>query len=794
MAKRYLEGNAYPEVYRDDVDHWQDGEYTVYRTTQWSAPGCHCGCGVLAYVDRDGKLAKVEGDPRNGFNRGALCMRCLDMVEAVYAPERLKYPMKRAREDRGKDTWERITWDEAYDLIEEKVRYFQETYGNGSIMVMQGTGRNCTSMCAPSLSYVGFQTPSNCGGFLSGDSCYSPRASVMALMAGCFTLADMSQAFADRFDAEDWHLPACILQWGCDAIRSNPDGFLGHWMVECLKRGSKLVIVDPRLTWMAAKADVWLDLRPGTDGALAMAMCNIIDKEDLVDHDFIDRWSYGYKDFIAACREMSPQAAAEICCLDVEKIYAAARLVGTSHPTALQWGLKLDQQVDATPASQAIEGMIAMTGNIDVPGGCLLMVDHAYHLQLSTFNNNKYVPESEKQNILGQQRFPMRNTGANGNMGHSDTALECIESDGKLNDLGKDFPIKMLVFYGHNPIANMAAEAPRVYEALEHTEFNINMNVVMTPSIMAACELVLPIAMGVERNSMRAWWWPLRSIRQCADTYYEAKTDEQFCAELINRLNPDSPIPPNDIDWLNMMLANSDYGKMGKTWEDLREEVISWPEWHYKKYETGEVRYDGKPGFNTPTGLFEFTPVMFPSYGLPLGPYYEEPRESPVSTPELAKEYPIILMTGRRSWEFFHSEHRGMQTMREFHPDPICEISPETAEEYGFIDGDWIWIENHRGRCRQRVRITPMVKPGMVMAEHGWWFPESDPENLFDVFDSNINNLTTACAVGKSGYGAPYNGLLCRLYKCTDENSEVLPTEQVTKRGGWQYERNHIYR
>ena len=92
------------------------------------------------------------------------------------------------------------------------------------------------------------------------------------------------------------------------------------------------------------------------------------------------------------------------------------------------------------------------------------------------------------------------------------------------------------------------------------------------------------------------------------------------------------------------------------------------------------------------------------------------------------------------------------------------------------------------------MKITSRVQPGMIMAEHGWWFPEGDPENLFGVFDSNINNLTTQCAVGASGYGAPYNGLLCKIYKCTEENSAVLPTEQVTKLGGWEYERNHIYK
>ena len=677
MVKAYLEGNQYnPDIYRSDLDHWQDGDYTVYRTTQWTAPGCHDGCGILAYVDKDGKLAKVEGDPNNGYSRGALCMRCLDLVEAMYDKDRLKYPMKRARENRGKDKWERISWDEAFDLIEEKVRYFQKTYGTGSIVVQQGTGRNTTFFHSTALCYVGFNSPSDTGGFLSGSSCYGPRASVMALMAGCFMISDMSQTHPDRFDSPEYVVPECILIWGNDGIVSNPDGFLGHWMIEAMKRGSELVVIDPRLTWMASKAKLWLPLRPATDAALAMAIANVIDAEGLIDEDFIDRWTYGYEIFIEGCRQMTPAKAAEICWVDEDDIVAAARFIGSAKPMSLQWGLKLDQQVTSTPTSQTIMGIVAMTGNVDVPGGSLLMVDHAYNLALSTGSNWRFIPDDQKNLILGTNIFPMHKQGDVGNMAQEDVVLEALESDGKINDVGRDFPLKMFVLYSTNPITNMATEAPRIYDAMvNHSEFNVDINYVLTPSAMAYCELVLPIAMGPERNSLRAWWWPLRVIRKTSDRYYECKTDEELVAELCNRLNPESPIPNNDISWMNQILSESN---TDLTFEELTHQVISWPEWHYRKYETGEVRYDGQPGFNTYTGRFEFSPVLFESFGLPKAPYYEEPRESPYSTPDLAEKYPLILMTGRRSWEFFHSEHRNLATMREFHPNPVCEISPSS--------------------------------------------------------------------------------------------------------------------
>ena len=790
MALTYLKGNAYdPEVYPENLDHWQDGDYTVYRSTHWSAPGCHDGCGVLLYV-KDGKLEKVEGDPQNDYSRGCLCMRCLDMPEAVYAKDRLKYPMKRRFEDRGKNTWERISWDECYDLIEEKTRYYQREFSPASIAVLTGTGRNSSMFQQPTLTYHAFQSPSSYGSFLSGDACYSPRGSIMALTAGCFLLSDMSQTHKDRYDSPNWRVPECILLWGNDPLRSNGDGYLGHWMVEAMKRGSELVVVDPRLNWLASKAKYWLRLRPGTDAALAMAIAGVIAEEGLIDKEFIDLWTYGYTEFAEACMQMTPEKAAEICWVDAEDIRAAARFIGNAKPMAMQWGLKCDQNVSGTPLGLTLLGIVGMTGNVDVPGGSLLSVDHAFNLGTRYWYATKDIIPGYENHILGSKRFPMRNTGKNGNMGHCDCFLESLESDGEISDLDVKIQFKMLVFYATNPITCMGAEAPRIHDALvNHTEFNIAIDLVMTPTAMACCELVIPVAMSCERNSIRAWWWPLRAIRAASDRYYDVRSDEELITSLTNRLNPNTIIPDTDIGLLDWVLeqTNVDFDFKG-----LVERVIVWPEWHYKKYEKGEVRYDGKPGFNTPTGRYEFTPVMLKQFGLPQVPYYEEPPESPVSRPDLAEKYPLILMTGRRSWEFFHSEHRNMATMREFHPDPLVEIAPELAEEMGLLEGDWVWIENHRGRCRERVTITPGLYPGWVMAEHAWWFPEADPENLYNNFDSNINNLTSQCTVGKSGYGSPYSGLLCKIYKCTEENSTILPTQQVLEFGGWDYERNHL--
>ena len=158
-----------PELYKKDF-HWKEGEYDVYRVCHWSAPGCHNSCGILLYV-KDGKLERVEGDPNQPYNRGRLCMRCLNLPEACNETwDRLKWPVKRVGE-RGENKWERISWDEAYDIIVENVRKIQKEYGPEAICGMIGTGRNVCWQ-NPLICYAGFGSPNMSFGFLSGDCCH----------------------------------------------------------------------------------------------------------------------------------------------------------------------------------------------------------------------------------------------------------------------------------------------------------------------------------------------------------------------------------------------------------------------------------------------------------------------------------------------------------------------------------------------------------------------------------------------------------------------------------------------
>ena len=771
--KPLMPEDANGDVYKDEWQY-QDGEYTVIRTSQWSGPGCHNSCGVLLYM-KDGKVERVEGDPKNPYNNGRLCMRCLTQSEAIYHPERLKWPLKRVGE-RGENKWERISWDEAYDIIEEKVKTIWEEHGPESIVAMEGTGRNVIWQ-VPYLCHAGFKSPNFCLSFLSGSACYLPRSAAGSVQLGEQKILDASQMHPLRYNREEYTRPDVILIWGNNPIRCNADGFFGHWIVDLMKLGSKLIVVDPSLTWLASKADIWLRVRPGTDSALCMAFCNVIIEEDLYDHEFVEKWCYGFDKFREGVAEIPPEVASEICWVPAEKIRKAARMYATAPRAGIQWGLAIDQQPSGIAAAQGITSLSAITGNLDKPGGDFIP-RWAYAISGQYTHGLEEIDAAVWEKRLGANLSALYTFGSA--VAQEDSVLHAIET-------GAPYPIDMLWIQAANPIACMGAEAGRVYNAMKKVPFITVVDLFMTPTAAAFADLVLPAAMSCERNSIRAWWQPLRSISKVHE-YYECKSDEQIVIDVGKRLNPEVfDRYEQDIDYLNFTLREN--GVYPGTFEDLQESVFDYWDWdfEYEKYEKGMLRYDGLPGFPTPTGLFELSCCIFESFDYDSVPYHVEPRESPISSPELFEKYPLIMTTGQRSWEFFHSEHRQLPTAREFHPYPCVDIHPDAAKKYGIEEGRWIWIENQRGRFKQIAKFNPTLDPRVIRAEHGWWYPELSGEApiLYGVFDSNPNNCTAQFHNGPTGYSAPYKCTLAKVYPVKDDGSEILPTKQITELGGF---------
>ena len=746
----------------------EDG-LTVTRGCAWSPPGCHpTGCGIKTYVNSNGELVRVEGDENHPITNGRLCVRCLTIRDYVYNPDRVLYPMKRAREDRGKNKWERITWDEAYDTIAEKVKYFKDKYGAESILVMGGTGREGGPML-PAYAHACLGTPNACY-TQSGYSCYIPRvAGTTYVMGATYPEMDYAGGLPGRYDDPMFKLPELIVFWGKEPLPSNGDGLFGHAAIDMMRRGSKLMSVDPRVNWVSTRADWHLRLRPGTDAALGMAMLNVIIEEDLYDHDFVEKWCYGFEQLAERVKEMPAEKAAEICGLDANQIREAARVYAAAKPAQIAWGLAIDQKSNGVQAGHCIMALEAITGNIDVPGGQLIG-DVNDGLELG-FGWNNLGPELQSK-ILGIKEYPAY-VGLVLNA-QCDMVLDALEA----GDDAKYYPFKMGVFEDTNFLAGTCAAQPkRWHDAMvKNLEWCFGIDVWMTPTIQATCEIFLPLSSTVEHDTVVYTHYGASPIMAGAVnksiTVGDCKGDCEIFYELGLRC-----MPINFEKYKDYYDFLADYRLAYKrTFEELREEVVHQKTemCGYYKYESGRLRPDGMPGFNTPTGRVELYSTMFRQFGEDPLPYYEEPQFSPVSTPEKMEEYPFVLTTGARTYCYFHSEGKQIPYLREMNPDPLIEINPEDALKYGIADGQWVEVASPFGKCVLKAKVSQIVKPGVVHAQHGFWFPEKDPEepSLYEVWRSNINALLPHFMVGKLGFGAPFKCLICSV-KPVSENYDT---------------------
>jgi anaerobic selenocysteine-containing dehydrogenase len=731
---------------------WREDGLHVVRSIARTGPGCHEGCGVLLYV-KAGKLVKVEGDPEFPHNQGRLCPRCLALPQVIYHPDRLRYPMKRAGK-RGEGKWERITWEEAYKTICRRFDDIKRALGPESVIFCQGTGRDIGPYISR-LAYS-FGSPNKVTfGPLDGHACYAPKVTALAATTGAFEVADCAQFVSDRYENPRWKIPKCIILWGNNPLASNPDGFLGHWIIECMKRGSEIIVVDPRRIWLATRAKIWLQIRPGTDGALALGMLNVVINEGLYDDLFVREWTYGFEELKERVQDYPPEKVAEITWIPKQKIIEAARTYAKAKPAAIQWGVSIDQCKECIPTIHAIMDLWAITGNMDVPGGNVIK-SRNFDLDAEINKDLQEIIKDQKDKKIGTGKYPLLD----------DWYMPAVGSEVIEQMLsGSPYPIKAAWIQTTNTFACGAANARRVYEAFRKLDFVVVVDLFMTPTAMAFADIVLPAATYAERDGIAVTGGNqifIGTINKAIEPVGECKSDMEINLELGRRLNPEVWPWNNVKDMFSVMLKPTGMG-----FEELRETGFVYDVFEYEKYKKGLLRPDKRPGFNTPTGKVELYSTVFKECGLDALPYFEEPPESPVSTPEMAKDFPLVLTTGAKTWGFFHSEHRQIPLLRQMNPDPVVEIHPETAEGLGIKDGDWIYIENKHGRCRQRAKLTVGIHPKFVHAQHGWWFPEKPgpAPSLFGAWESNINILMPSGWVGRSGFGYPFKSQICRVYK-----------------------------
>ena len=641
---------------------------------------CHLSCGMNVYVE-DGRIVRVEGMREHPLNEGVLCPKGEAAVEYVYAPDRLKYPMKRNGSE-----WQRISWDEALDTIAGQMIKAKETDGVKSFAAAIGMSILLSGSSTPALIRrfcYAFGSPN----FFSVESmCYRCRIIAYILTYGRFRVADPENS-------------RCIVIWGHNPDNSNP--MLGRAVQKGRDKGARLIVVDPKRTRLAGEADIHLQIRPGTDCALIEGLLNTIICEGLYDRKFVDEWTSGFDRLAEHVKPYTPARVEEITGIPARMVEEAARVYATTRPACIAQGTNtLDQHTTGIQNSRGVAILQAITGNLDTAGGFI----RSPRLR----ENPVEMPRKIEERGIGQREFPVfysvlgREFGEGQAMLLSDTLLT-----------GKPYPIKMMIVAGSNPVRTWP-DSQKVARALGNLDFLVVMDQFMSQTAQMA-DIVLPAATFLERTELSdyysLWGYPYVMLRKKVIEYEEAWPDLKFWFELARKLGYEQYFPWKDPEAaFDHILEPS-----GFTVKRLTEEIPQGMLYARTRYTEKEYKKDG---FRTPSGKVELYSEALAEKGYDPMPTFKEPLESPVATPDPG--YPLILTTGARIVQFCHSQHRNIPRLRRDAPEPLADIHPQTAAGHGVRDGDMVTLSTKRGSIDIKARVTDEILPNVVAIPHGW--------------------------------------------------------------------------
>src|SRR5271165_7203722 len=359
---------------------------------------CHGVCQVLVHVS-GGRVVKVTGDPDSPASRGYICPKGAASPELLYHPDRVTHPLRRTGK-RGEGKWQRISWDDALNEIEETFSRIKRESGPEYVAIGQGTGRPYTDFTlrfANAFGTPNFVAPAHL--------CYVPRVFASSITLGQLPITDV-YGFGGKH-------PACVVIRGCNITESGAaDGMCGRLIDHALRTAEEVIVIDPRRIKPAKKATHWLQLRPGTDGALALAMIHTIIAEGLLDRDFVCNFTVGYEQLVEHVRPFSPEWAAVITGLTADSIRNAARTYASTSPACMLWGSATDASASNFQTARAQLILRALTGNIDRPGGDVLWVPPEKVRQKSPFMNHEvlgeqFLPPGKAARAIDAGKYPM---------------------------------------------------------------------------------------------------------------------------------------------------------------------------------------------------------------------------------------------------------------------------------------------------------------------------------------------------------------------------------------------------
>jgi len=639
---------------------------------------CTNACPTRIHV-WDGKAVKIDiADPRV-----AHCPRWKAQLDFIYHPERLQYPVKRAGA-RGAGSWRRISWDETLDTVAENLQSVKSKYGPESVVfwiAYPKEPRPYFHRLAHAFGSPNYCTESsNCfsGTWIAANLTYGPEYSYMAGSSGSLEPATR-----------------CKLIWGA-AVISSPNVWQAN--LEAREKGVKTIVVDPRRTAIAAKADIHLQLRPGTDGALALGMMNVIIGEDLYDKEFVEKWTVGFGGLKKLAAEYPPERVEKITRVPAALVRDAARLYASSRPAKLHLSSNsTTHHANGVQNHRAVILLAAITGNIGVTGGNRLG-DYATARPNDITLHERVVAMPPG---VGSQRFPIW-TKRYHEM-QSNAIADQIES-------GEPYPLKALFSSGLD--VQFFGNSKRFVDAVKRLDFIAVSEYFHTPGTQLA-DVVLPVASWLERPILLTdYGGYARLIEPAIVPVGESRTEWDIYSALAKRLGF------GDLFWDGDFYKCADHilEPMGITVAGLRQNprgvklpARPRPEKHYET-----------TGFQTPSGKVEIASAALAEHGLDALPVYHEPPESPLSRPDLLEKYPLVMTSGARVMAYTHSQFRNIPRLRKLMPDPLVDINPADAKPRGIKTGDTVTISSPRGSIRMKANVTAAMLEGVVSLPHHW--------------------------------------------------------------------------
>ncbi|MFC1965412.1 molybdopterin-dependent oxidoreductase [Chloroflexota bacterium] len=694
-------------------------------------PLCPNQDGIIVTV-QNGKITSIDGDREHPVSRGFACIKGRHSWEAIYHPRRFKQPLLKTTSG-----WKEISWEDALNIAADRLAEVKHKFGPLSL---------CAANCSPN-------SPEGIAMMLFTRALGSPNQMHNAdLCQGTHEIADLvtfGTILSIYQSAEDFRNSKCILLVGTNMVASSG----GQWqdVMYAKKNGAKLIVVDPRRCESAKQADIWLQIRPGTDGALALGMLNVIINENLYDADFVNNYCQGFDKLREHVQQYTPESVAEITSLSPEEIALVARTFATSKPASYRGNIGVSQYSNSTQSTRAFSILTAITGNIDVEGGNLVPTAPSGYGSAYRILQSTRLPREVEEQQLGAKRFPL--------WSGPDSFMEVAHNPSVINAIitGEPYPVKSMIIYSANPVVSYP-DPRKVIEALRKLEFL--MAIAYTPSPTSDfADLILPTIHRFEQNrvNFRGYGNCLSAIPKLVEPPGECLDVLSILYRLSERMVQKGYIQSNLIPWKSMDEHNAwRLDKAEFTFAGLCEKGAVVIEPKYRKYT--------ERGFRTPSKKVELYSARLEQHGYDPLPVFREPIENPVTMRKLAEQYPLLLIT-RREPSNWLTRSAGESWFREAVPYPQLQIHPSAAQERKIQDGDKVIVETPRGKFQHVVELTDDIHPLVVCGSFGWWLPERETADK-GLLEANVNAAMS--------YDPPYDpevginsiqGLMCQVSK-----------------------------